>query len=90
MKYNREKSVGTLEGYMSIAKDKKDNLWIVTYSDGVWRYDGKTMTHYPILKGSKTVTLFSIYKNRKGDLWLGTPEEGVYKFNGKAFERFRA
>jgi hypothetical protein len=33
MKYHREKSVGNLEGYMSIARDKKDNLWIVTYSD---------------------------------------------------------
>ena len=89
MKYKREKSIGNLEGYMSIARDKKDNLWIVTYSDGVWRYDGKTMTHYPIMEGNKTVTLFSIYKDRQGDLWLGTHDEGVYKFNGKIFERFR-
>jgi ligand-binding sensor domain-containing protein len=89
MKYRREKGTGDLEGYMSVARDKKDNLWIVTHGDGVWRYDGKTMTHYPIREGNKTVTLFSIYKDRQGDLWLGTHENGVYKFNGKTFERFR-
>jgi ligand-binding sensor domain-containing protein len=94
--YNREKSIGSLDGktdgnlieYLSIAKDNNNELWIATYTAGVWRYDGKNITHYTIKDGSKEITLFSIYKDNIGDLWLGTHESGAYKFNGQTFERF--
>lgn len=75
--------------FMSIVEDNKRDLWMATYGGGVWRYDGKSMTHYPVKDGSKDITLFSIYKDNRGDLWLGTHEAGAYKFNGKTFERFR-
>lgn len=94
--YSREKSIGSLDGktdgnlieYLSIAKDNNSVLWIATYNVGVWRYDGKTVTHYTVKDGSKEITLFSIYKDNSGNLWLGTPESGAYKFNGQTFERF--
>jgi ligand-binding sensor domain-containing protein len=95
--YSREKSIGSLDGkkdgdlneYLSIAKDNNNELWIATYRDGVWHYDGKKVTHYEVKDGAKDITLFSIYKDNYGDLWLGTPENGAYKFNGRAFERFK-
>lgn len=94
--YKREKGIGSLDGkadgtlydYLSATTDAAGNLWIVTYNAGVWRYDGKTLSHYPVTKGDKAITLFSVYKDKQGALWLGTHEEGVYKFNGKTFERF--
>jgi len=94
-KYTREKSIGSLDGkkdgdiveHMSIARDNNNDLWIVMYSGGVWRYNGKNITHYRVLDGSDDINLFSIYKDNHGDLWLGTHEWGVYKFNGKTFER---
>lgn len=97
MTYKREKSVGNLDGnkesgldfYLSAAKDNKDELWIATYNAGVWRYNGKNITHYPIKDNNKTVTLFSVYKDKQGSLWLGTHDAGVYKFNGKTFEKFK-
>lgn len=82
------KQNSNLDEYLSIVKDNSDNLWFVTYLDGVWKYDGTKITHYPIKDDSKNITLFSIYKDRKGDLWLGTHEHGAYKFNGAAFEKF--
>lgn len=99
--YSREKGIGSLDGqkdgnlneYLSIAKDNQDELWIATYTTGVWRYNpsasGEKITNYLIKEGDKTITLFSIYKDNQGVLWLGTHESGVYKFNGKTFERFR-
>lgn len=95
--YNREKSIGSLDGrqdgnlteYLSIAKDNHNDLWIATYRDGVWRYDGKNITHYPVKDGARDITVFSIYKDNHGDLWLGTHETGAYKFNGNTFERFK-
>lgn len=95
--YTREKSIGNLDGrpdsdfseYMSIARDNNDDLWIATYNNGVWRYDGTNVIHYPVKSDGKDITLFYIYKDNDGILWLGTHENGVYQFNGTSFKRFR-
>lgn len=94
--YTRHKSIGGLDGkkdsnldeYLSTVRDNDDNLWFVTYRDGVWKYDGKTITHYAVKEKGKDITLFSIYKDNKGGLWLGTHENGAYKFNGTTFVKF--
>lgn len=95
--YIREKSIGNLDGspdsdfweYMSIASDNNNVIWIATYGNGVWRYDGKSTTYYPVQAGGEDITLFSIYKDNLGDLWLGTHENGAYKFDGSGFKRFK-
>ncbi|RAJ05516.1 two component regulator with propeller domain [Chitinophaga skermanii] len=95
--YTRHESIGNLDGkntsglneYLSTVRDNDDNLWFVTYRDGVWKYDGKKITHYRVQDNAKDIPLFSIYKDNKGELWLGTPENGVYRFNGKTFEKFK-
>lgn len=94
--YTRHQSIGGLDGkkdsdldeYLSIVKDNDDNLWFVTYLDGVWKFDGIEITHYQVEVDSKQITLFSIYKDNEGNLWLGTHENGVYQFNGTSFEKF--
>ena len=94
--YNRQESIGSLDGkkdgsineYLSIAKDNYNNLWMATYRNGVWKYDGTKVTHYPVQQGSKDITIFSIYKDNSGVLWLGTHENGAFKFNGTSFEKF--
>jgi ligand-binding sensor domain-containing protein len=95
--YTRHESIGSLDGkntsglkeYLSTVRDNKNNLWFVTYRDGVWKYDGTKITHYTVQANAKDITLFSIYKDNNGDLWLGTHENGAYKFNGKTFEKFK-
>lgn len=101
--YTRHESIGSLDGentsglneYLSTVKDNNNDLWFVTYRNGVWKYDarlpdgqGTKITHYPVQDNSKDITLFSIYKDNKGDLWLGTHENGAYKFNGTTFKKF--
>lgn len=94
--YTRHESIGGLDGktgsslveYLSTVRDGKNNLWFVTYRNGVWKYDGKKTTHYAVQDKSNDITLFSIYKDNNGDLWLGTHENGAYKFNGTSFEKF--
>lgn len=95
--YTRHKSIGSLDGkiesnldeYLSTVRDNNNNLWFVTYRDGVWKYDGTKITHYPVQVNSKNITLFSIFKDNNGDLWLGTNENGAFKFDGKTFEKFK-
>jgi len=74
---------------MSMTTDKAGDLWMATYGAGVWRYDGKTLTNYPVLVDGKPITVFSIYRDRQDGLWLGTHEHGVCKFDGKAFEKVK-
>ncbi len=95
--YTRHENIGGLDGkkdsaldeYLSTVRDNNNNLWFVTYLDGVWKYDGAEITHYPVQDKSKQIALFSIYKDNHGDLWLGTHENGVYKFNGTTFEKLQ-
>ena len=94
--YSRHESIGSLDGkmnsdldeYLSIVKDNNNNLWFVTYLDGVWKYDGANITHYMVENKSKQIPLFCIYEDNIGTLWLGTQENGAYKFNGTTFEKF--
>jgi hypothetical protein len=34
--------------FMSILEDKQGNIWMATYHEGVWKYDGKSMKNYII------------------------------------------
>lgn len=77
------------EGIMSSIVDSTGALWMATYGQGVWRYDGKNLTHYPVKDGGKDITLFTISKDHQGVLWLGTHAAGAYKFNGRTFEKWR-
>lgn len=74
--------------FMSSVKDRRGDIWLATFGAGVWRYDGRDMTHYPVLDRGEPVTLFSISQDNDGTLWLGTHEAGAWRFNGATFERF--
>lgn len=95
--YTRHESIGGLDGkkdsqldeYLSCVMDDNDDLWFVTYLDGVWKYDGMKISHYAVQDNSKDISLFSIYKDNNGGLWLGTHENGTYKLCGQTFERFK-
>lgn len=84
-----DKTKPRIEGIMSAVVDGAGVLWMATYGTGVWRYDGKDVTRYPVKDGDKEITLFTISKDNRGVLWLGTQAAGAYKFNGKTFERFK-
>lgn len=93
IRYRRRKGIENLKPngsvyFMSAVEDKNGNLWLATYDQGVWRYDGKNATQYVVKEGEKNVTLFSVYLDKKGELWLGTHEAGAYKFNGQTFGPF--
>lgn len=76
----------TLPYFMSaVVDDESEDLWLLTYGQGVWRYDGVHFHHYHIMDGEKEVFLFSIYQDRQGTLLLGTHNAGVYQFDGKGF-----
>ncbi len=91
--YDFEKYPTGKEGMMSrvwtITDDKQGNLWIGTIDNGVWMYDGKTVTNYTTKHGLGINSIWTIYKDKNDDLWFGTAGDGVYTFNGTTFEKFK-
>lgn len=69
--------------------DAQGDLWFSPWGGGIWRYDGKTMTNYPVKDDGKDTQVVSIFKDNGGAMWLGTPTAGPYRFNGEGFEKFR-
>lgn len=93
--YEKHKSIGSLDGnkagnmneYLSITKDNDNNLWIATYRNGVWKYDGKEIRHYSIQENGKDINLFYIYNDKIGNIWLGTHQNGIWKLKEEVFKK---
>jgi ligand-binding sensor domain-containing protein len=94
--YEREKGIGDLRSkvgadyfyFASVIDGNEGDLWMATYGAGVWRYDGRNITQYPVEVEGKGVWIVSIYKDRQGVLWLGTNDAGAFRLNGEKFEEF--
>jgi len=86
--YLDEKNKKEFPFFLSLTEDNNGNLWMVTYDEGVYKYNGKELIHYPVQDGETKVLLFTIYKDNKGILWLGSHNAGVFKLNGNSFEKF--
>lgn len=75
--------------FMSAVNDNQGNLWMSSYGDGVWKWDGEKLEQFKLKEGEKEVTLISIYKDRKGDLWLTSDVSGVWKYEDGQFEKWK-
>ena len=82
-----------IEGWISeIKADQSGNIWIVSPSEGVFRYDGKELHHYYIttwkLYVSENPECMCVCRN--GDVWIGTNHAGLFRYNPAQdnFEQF--
>ena len=66
-----EKNGLTTNLVRSIAEDRKGNLWFGT-GDGIYRYDGKRITHFTDKQGLSDNMVYSILEDRGENLWFGT------------------
>jgi ligand-binding sensor domain-containing protein len=92
-------STGPVNPITRIIEDKKGNLWFGG-AGGLWRYDGKSFTHFTVKDGvinsnigsfmeaGKGNDVWSILEDRTGNLWIGTRNTGLYRFDGKSFTSF--
>jgi ligand-binding sensor domain-containing protein len=74
------------------AKDGK--LWFVTI-DGVFIYDGKSFTHFPMNEApngflTSNDRVERILEDNEGNIWLGSrTNEGVFRYDGKSVTNFK-
>ncbi len=85
-----------------ILEDRSGNIWFgsrVAERDnpdssrragegGLSKFDGKTFTHFPEIKGLGKNEVYAIYEDRKGNLWIGANGLGLYRYDGKDFTLF--
>jgi streptogramin lyase len=65
-------------------QDKKGNIWFGTTNEGVYRYDGKSLTNFRTGNGLRNDNIFSIVEDNAGDIWFGTAL-GISRYDGKTF-----
>jgi ligand-binding sensor domain-containing protein len=82
----------------SIVEDKQGNIWFGSLSSdfpeyvnegGLSRYDGKSFTTYPKIKGLSKNDIYTIYKDKTGNIWIGATGVGAYRYDGKDFTLFK-
>ncbi len=68
-----------------IVKDDFDNIWLGTWSNGVYKYDGKSFSHFNTTNGLSSNNIMSINIDRESNIWIGTDGRGVLKYSHSSF-----
>jgi len=72
---------------VTLFEDSKGYLWFGTMSNGVARYDGKTLTFFNDEDGLVGNTVTAIAEDKDGVIWLGT-HSGLSRYDGQSFQNF--
>lgn len=67
-----------------IIEDKSGNIWFASHSNGVFRYDGKTIINLTEKEGLGDNYAGGIIQDRAGNFWF-TMKEGICRYDGKSF-----
>ena len=69
----------------SALKDKTGNIWFAASGRGVYRYDGKSFTHFDGLSDNMIKCML---EDKAGNIWIGTRDNGVDRYDGKSITNF--
>jgi len=65
----------------TLARDSKDNLWIGTYGDGMYCYDGTRYFRVDLQRELYRKTVLNIYIDDEDNLWLATLKSGIIQYD---------
>ena len=71
-------------GFNSGLLDREGNLWWSSFGNGIFRFDGQTLSHITEEDGLCNDDVNIIYEDKKGQLWLGTAD-GLCLYQGASF-----
>ncbi|MFZ1705888.1 MAG: two-component regulator propeller domain-containing protein [Saprospiraceae bacterium] len=69
----------------TIYQDKKDHYWFGSNTNGVYRYDGKTLVLFSTPDGLIDNSIRGIKEDTAGNLFFETPSD-IYKYDGKTIQ----
>lgn len=68
-----------------VFNDKEGNIWVSSFGDGIFRYDGDAFIKYSRFNGSDlSYPISGLAVDGKNQLWISTFNKGLYCFNGKS------
>lgn len=75
--------------FMSSLVDEHDNLWMSSYSNGIWKWDGRDLIQMHPFIGDTRANSMVIYQDNDNQIWVGTDNLGVFMYNGTTFESYK-
>lgn len=79
---------GTLEHVFVIKEDHEGNIWFADRDAGAWKYDGTSMTNYPLPEQLKKAMIWGIIENQNKEILFVLSDGHVYILKGEKFERW--
>lgn len=77
-----DKAMGFMNNSITcISEDAKGNLWIGTFGDGAYVYDGKRFFRIDLNLELYRQTVLDIYVDNRDNVWLATLYSGVGQYN---------
>jgi len=68
-----------------LLRDSHGMLWIGTWENGIYRYDGKTFVNYSRLGEVQLKKVTCLYADQRGKLWAGLMEAGIASLENEGF-----
>lgn len=79
-KYNKTKGFVN-NSITCIKEDSKGNLWVGTYGDGLYVYNGKRFSRIDLNQELYRQTVLDVYFDKNNTAWLATLNHGVAQYN---------
>jgi ligand-binding sensor domain-containing protein len=72
-----------------IMEDQSGNIWFASEDNGVYRYDGKTITNIAEKEGLGNNYAGGMAQDKAGNMWF-TMKNGICRYDGKTFTEYTA
>lgn len=67
-----------------IFNDAENNIWVSSYADGIYKYEGDAFIKYSKFKGEDySYAVSAIGSDKNDNLFIGTFGKGLWKYDGK-------
>jgi signal transduction histidine kinase/ligand-binding sensor domain-containing protein/CheY-like chemotaxis protein len=74
--------------FLALKVDNRGNVWLGTYDEGVWRWDGTSFINYRTADGLAMDRVHAINQDQDGVMWFGTFSGGVSRLTTDRFTRY--
>src|SRR5690606_27854583 len=76
------------DAVVSLLYTSDHTLWVGSYLEGLFKYDGKRFTKATFLSGEiePGSSVWEVFEDSKGNIWIGTLNRGAFRYNQKTGE----
>jgi ligand-binding sensor domain-containing protein/serine phosphatase RsbU (regulator of sigma subunit) len=80
--YKQDSVISVGSGILKMTKDNHGDIWLVTFENGIFRFNGKDIIKYSTPEGLDYNSFWTCMTDREGNVWFGSFGNGLYKYSG--------